>query len=109
MEICDHQNNSVKYKNKNLFAAAGHRISIHNFSISNYIIKDERNYPIAGITGSFNLDHGSFMSISSVTSDVFFDGNEGIVLQYCYLSNISAKMIVYVVSKNTFNSYIFFQ
>ena len=96
---CDYQNNSVNYKNEYLFD--GHDIAIFNLIISDYVINVQRNYPIARARHDFlQIYHGSFINISSVISGALFYAEET-YLGYCYMSNISAEMIILRVSKNT--------
>ena len=99
LNTCDYQNNSVNYNNEYLFD--GDDISITNLRISDYMINDQRNYPIARGTNFFDIYHASLINISSSIFSALFYAGAG-DFKYCYMSNISAKMIIYKVRKNTF-------
>ena len=104
LDICDYQNNSVNYKNKYLFD--GNRISLNNLRISNYMINNNRNYPIAKATRWLYLGNGSLINVSSVTQNaLFYVGSCSFV--HNYMSNITAEMILYYMTvKNNQSIYI---
>ena len=120
-QICDYPYNFVNYKNKYLFhrkndAAGffyeGTSLNIHHLSIHDYIINDNKNYPIVGNTGTsrisveLTLHYGSFINISSVTTEALFYAAAGTALKKCFndclFSNISAKIIFYNNVKHFF-------
>ena len=102
--ICDHPNNYVQYKNKYLFdvSQAAADLKIYNLKINNYIINDNRNYPIVRLISnnpfpaprSFVIVNGSFINISSFTTDSLFYGDiQHSILKDNYFNNISTQMI----------------
>ena len=108
LQICDYPYNFVNYKNEYLFYRKGEQdlyegksLNIHNLSIHDYIINYNRNYPIARNTPhkkvDISLHYGSFINISSVTTDALFyvSSASKTLFSDCLFSNISAEIMFY--------------
>ena len=113
LEICDYPNNFANYKNQYLFDG-GHSFFIYNLTIDNYIINYNTNYPIAIATSHlgwfFSVHHGTFINISSTTTDPLFYGNllwDYGTFEHNLFHNISSEMIYYTDVKFLFLFFVY--
>ena len=81
LQICDYADNLLNYKNEYLFdvpgTIKGTGLIVNNLNIENYIINNNTNYPISRTIDAehstwFCIHRGTFIKISSVTTDPLF-------------------------------------
>ena len=81
-EICNYTSNSLYYTNTKYMFNGGKSIIINNLCINDYVIAENRNYPIVESMGFYDasiiINYGSFRNISSSITSPLFDSNSNI-------------------------------
>eukprot|EP01084_Bolivina_argentea_P099773 179304_1 len=104
LNICDYPNNAMYYRNKYLFD--GVSVTLNHLSIHDYQINYDTNYPITrskmtsrGYSSSIIINHGSFINITSSTTQALFYSNSfsngwDLIFVSSSFQNVSATMIL---------------